>query len=192
MKESKIHATDRLRREGRWDEASAYRDEHRRRLRTEGQPKAEASEAALEAMIEKFPPLVVEENEDDLVESDADEVDAAILSARFGGQRADLVADVMWTYENLENRRASVMEATSLGAWSMLKWARENRNRFFKQMLPKALAVHQKEAAENAWQTTEDVGMAEIEKMLRELSSPNPSPADANMAAGSNSRSEST
>jgi hypothetical protein len=57
MKESKIHATERLRREGRWDEASAFRDNVRKRLRADGKPKSEANDLAWEAMIDKYQPL---------------------------------------------------------------------------------------------------------------------------------------
>ena len=46
MTESKIVATERLRREGRWAEASLWRDEKRKQLRADGQTKANANEAS--------------------------------------------------------------------------------------------------------------------------------------------------
>jgi hypothetical protein len=57
MTESKIVATDRLRKEGRWEEASLWRDNKRKQLRAEGHAKAEANEASWEAMIEQFSPM---------------------------------------------------------------------------------------------------------------------------------------
>jgi hypothetical protein len=57
MSESKITLTDRLRREGRWEEASLFRDQKRREFRSTGMSKAEAREAAWEALAEAFPPL---------------------------------------------------------------------------------------------------------------------------------------
>ena len=57
MIESKIVATDRLRRESRWAEASVWRDEKRKQLRADGQTKADSNEASWDAMIEQFPPL---------------------------------------------------------------------------------------------------------------------------------------
>jgi hypothetical protein len=58
MTESKIVATDRLRKEGRWEEASLWRDEKRKQLRTDGKHnRAESNAAAWDAMIEQFPPL---------------------------------------------------------------------------------------------------------------------------------------
>lgn len=57
MKESRIEATPRLQREGRWAEASLFRDQVRSRLRAEGKTRAEANDAAWEAMTEAYPPL---------------------------------------------------------------------------------------------------------------------------------------
>jgi hypothetical protein len=57
MTESKIVATERLRKEGRWDEASLWRDKKRKQLRADGQARAESNEAAWDAMIKQFPPL---------------------------------------------------------------------------------------------------------------------------------------
>jgi hypothetical protein len=56
MQESRIEATDRLRREGRWQAASTFRDEKRREFRAAGMKRGEANEAAWEAMLVEFPP----------------------------------------------------------------------------------------------------------------------------------------
>ena len=56
MNESKIGLTERLRAEGRWDEASRFKDETLRTLRSQGMTKAEAGEVAWEALAEKYPP----------------------------------------------------------------------------------------------------------------------------------------
>lgn len=55
--QSKIEATDRLRREGRWAEASLKRDEFRRQYRLEGAKRDDANERAWQAMCDAFPPL---------------------------------------------------------------------------------------------------------------------------------------
>ena len=52
--ETKIDATHRLQKDGRWEEASEYRDEQRQKFRAEGLTKKEANEKAWEAMILKF------------------------------------------------------------------------------------------------------------------------------------------
>ena len=64
MTESRISATDRLRREGRWEEASLYRDEIRKQLKAEGRSRADANDAAWHAMLLKYPPLEPAQNDD--------------------------------------------------------------------------------------------------------------------------------
>jgi hypothetical protein len=57
MDESKIDLTERLRREGRWAEASKFKDETVKELRKEGMRRAEAGEQAWLRMAEAYPPL---------------------------------------------------------------------------------------------------------------------------------------
>ena len=59
--ESKIDATDRLRREGRWEEASFRRDLERKRLRAEGKSRRDANEESWNWMIERYDPLTDEQ-----------------------------------------------------------------------------------------------------------------------------------
>jgi hypothetical protein len=47
--------TDRLRREGRWEEASIFRDQKRREFRAAGMKRSEAREAAWEVCAAAFP-----------------------------------------------------------------------------------------------------------------------------------------
>jgi hypothetical protein len=54
--ESKIAATHRLQKSGRWEEASEYRAEQRQKFRAQRFTKKEANEKSWEAMILKFPP----------------------------------------------------------------------------------------------------------------------------------------
>jgi hypothetical protein len=55
MNESKIDLTERLRREGRWAEASKYKDEVVKKLRASGLKRCEAGEQAWQEMAEAFP-----------------------------------------------------------------------------------------------------------------------------------------
>lgn len=57
MNESKIALTERLRREGRWDAASKFKDDALREFRAKGMKRDEASEAAWEAMEQAYPPI---------------------------------------------------------------------------------------------------------------------------------------
>jgi hypothetical protein len=56
--ESKIELTERLRREGRWSEASRWKDQTIKELRAGGMKRAEASEEGWRRMAAEFPPLV--------------------------------------------------------------------------------------------------------------------------------------
>jgi hypothetical protein len=58
--ETKLEATERLRGEGRWEEASRFREKERQRLRAEGKPRKEAREESWRLMLEAFPPFVHE------------------------------------------------------------------------------------------------------------------------------------
>ncbi len=61
MDESKIELTERLRAEGRWVEASNFKETVRADLRAKGMGRQEAVEASWEAMAEAYPPLPVME-----------------------------------------------------------------------------------------------------------------------------------
>jgi hypothetical protein len=60
MSESRIVLTDRLRAEGRWNEASEFRDRERQRLRDEGWSRREANQESWRLMEEEFPPYDTE------------------------------------------------------------------------------------------------------------------------------------
>lgn len=55
--ETRIEATERLRREGRWPEATAHRERLRLELRAAGKPRQEANDEAWNRVIEEYPPL---------------------------------------------------------------------------------------------------------------------------------------
>ena len=63
MLESKIALTERLRREGRWDEASKFKDNAINGFRTDGMKRGDAAEAAWAAMADAFPPVSVGDTE---------------------------------------------------------------------------------------------------------------------------------
>jgi hypothetical protein len=194
--ESKSELFDRLRREGRWAEASRFKDEAIKEFRSKGMGRAEANKQAWEAMAEKFPPLPAAQQ---IPESAATAPDAgpsgsqtaaannrglnshstpaapagpdedvdALLDRIGDGQPPDLVRDTLWAYQNLENRKAKPGDAPSLGAWSLLQWARQYRNRFFEQVLPKAMANKPPEDEENI--RRERKSIAEIRGILEKF-----------------------
>jgi len=61
MDESRSELTDRLRREGRWSEASKFKDTALADFRAKGMKRDEAGAAAWEAMAEAYPPLPEED-----------------------------------------------------------------------------------------------------------------------------------
>ena len=128
MLESKCVATDRLRREGRWEEASLWRDQKRGELRAEGQTKAKSNEQAWDAMIDKFPPLPPSEVQSrggghavELLDIDPDAYDG----------QSGCAGDIAWVYQNLSVKSATPHQAPSSGAWALLQWARRNTDKFF-------------------------------------------------------------
>jgi hypothetical protein len=71
VNESKIELTERLRREGRWAEASKFKDSVLAERREKGFKRDEASNAAWEAMEQAFPPIVTETATGDTGEEEA-------------------------------------------------------------------------------------------------------------------------
>lgn len=136
--ESKIEATERLRREGRWDKASQFRDEQRIRLKEQGFSSTDAKEKAWELMLEAFPPKPLATPESPL------SPDVAVQAESQG--TGDWVRDVFWVYENIENKNPGV--APGHGAVAMLTWARQNPARFFDSLLPKAMVMIEKRTEE--------------------------------------------
>jgi hypothetical protein len=160
MAESKITATDRLRKEGRWEEASLWRDDMRKQLRAEGHTKAKANEASWQAMTEAFPPLPTSPDEpSDTVE---------LLELDNYDSQPDMSRDILWVYENLARKGVAAEDAPGLGAWGLLQWARKFSNRFFEQVLPKARAV-EKEAEEDINRKEDEEQIADIRERITEM-----------------------
>jgi hypothetical protein len=61
--------------------------------------------------------------------------------------------------------RVNPEDAPSLGAWALLKWARENRNRFFEQVLPKAKII-EKQAKDEEARLEDEAQIVDIHKMI--------------------------
>jgi hypothetical protein len=182
VNESKIELTERLRREGRWEEASRFKDETFKKLRSEGMTKADAKEESWRRMAAKYPPLdSIDESVTEAPNATIGEplpaqeprgtehdIDIDALLDRIGdGRSSDLVRDTLWVYENLANRRIKASDAPSCGAWALLEWARQYRNRFFEQVLPKAMLNKPPENEENI--RKEKKSIAEIEDILKQF-----------------------
>ena len=138
MNESKIDLTHRLQREDKWKEASLFKDETIKRLRSDGKTRSEAQEAAWEAMEEQFPPCSTKEDPS---------TEVAFLG-QFDGVAASTpesyFRDATWAYDRLAISDMEPSDAPSPGAWSLLHWAKQNQDRFFEQIMPKVLAAKQR------------------------------------------------
>jgi hypothetical protein len=171
MQESKIVATNRLVREGRWEEASAFRDRVRAQLRAEGKNRRQAAEEAWQAMLEAFPPDTAPATAVDSPSTDNTNTDEMIPQSVVDGS-PDFVGDILWVYSNLEAKRVTFADAPTPGAWNLLKWAREYRNRFFEQLVPKAIASKQQQESEANPYADDPMSIQQIRNMIAQAVKP--------------------
>ena len=132
-RESKAELTDRLRREGRFDEFKKRREE----LKAEGIP---ANEAWYQAAVE-FPAA-----NGNGANGKAPNVDVSALK---GKPPAPIVEAAAWVFENLDCEWVTPGEAPSAGAWSLLQWARSSmaaRGEFYRTFAAKVVVPPEKEA----------------------------------------------
>lgn len=144
MIESKIVISNRLRKEGRWGEASLFKDDKIKVLRDSGMHRPEAQTAAWEAMEKQYPPIEIPEADGSAVEFAPEAI--ALLPP---GSLGDFIMDATWAYNSLELGDADIGSAPSAGAVGLLGWARGNRNDFYGKILPKALQLQEKQQGED-------------------------------------------
>lgn len=153
-KESKIAITDRLRREGRWDAASLFKDQVFEELRSAGIRGQQAKDTAWAEMARRFPPLPVVEpvEESAAVEEEEPVVVAAPGDEGFGllppdwpslPEKAAWIDELEWAYQNgffviAEKATGAVTyrwerartPAPSRGALVLMKLLAESRQKF--------------------------------------------------------------
>ena len=169
MQESKIAITERLRADGRWQEASIYKDQVVKQLRAEGKPAKEARELAWCEMANKYPVEMTASTQTKA--SDFEGMDSKQIT-KLADAPLDPAADVLWCYRHVENPIVKVTDAPSLGAWGLLKYARTNRQRFYEHLLPTALATHKPDDLAGGQQDpaleSDTDHMPELERFLRQ------------------------
>ena len=181
MNESKIALTERLRREGRWAEASKLKDTALADFRAKGMKRDEAAEAAWAAMAEAYPPLTAVEATADPGAPDVAATDACPIPWSDLPTEAEFGDEVRWVHsqyiriieENPRGRRIHWDRATvkppSTGACSLARFAAENRTAFYKDMLPKIMAnTDDQDATEKANVKREKMALEEIRALLAE------------------------
>jgi hypothetical protein len=167
--ESRAAAMDRLRREGRWNEATLFREQKRLQFRAEGMKRTAAVEAAWAAMMTEFPPLPVapveltDPEEPEMVDAEALE----LLLSR--DSTSDLIDDVAWVYDVVGDDEIDPRDAPSLGAWSLLRWAQHHRSKFYEQIWPKVAAARAKRTESNPWDAAERERIEGLRRQVEEM-----------------------
>ena len=134
MSETRIAATDRLRKAGLWEAACAFREQCRIALRAEGKSRQEAISQAWAQTLEKFPPSAVP---NDLLEEiqrlvvvppTLDELIAVVLSL---GSSAKLIEDIVWGQQHSDDTDLSNADSPSLAAKFFAALHRQSPSRLF-------------------------------------------------------------
>ncbi len=176
MNESKIALTERLRREGRWAEASKLKDTALAEFRAKGMNRDEASEAAWDAMEKAYPPLAAAE--------------AAAVNVRVQGLgeipadwpelpgNASLSAEIGWVQANrlliVEERPggATVVRLdramTPAPSWAALSWL-ETSIRSYAKFVEVAAKQAGEGHDEQAFVRQERMQIDEISGLLKEM-----------------------
>ncbi|REJ82660.1 MAG: hypothetical protein DWQ29_13060 [Planctomycetota bacterium] len=181
MNESKIELTERLRREGRWSEASKFKDDEIKRLRAEeGLNREDAKERAWELMAEEYPPLPLAET-DTVTEN---------VTMRVQGvgeipsswpdlpHNASLQSELNWVQAN----RLRVVEERSYGStvvhldrarspapsWSALSWL-ETSIRSYAKFVDVVARNVKEEQDEQSWVKHERMAIEEVEALMEEM-----------------------
>jgi hypothetical protein len=172
--ESRIEATDRLRREGRWEAASKFREEKRREFKAAGLKRAEANDAAWDAMLAVFPPASTGTCTGEPTAVPDDAAIAALASRR--PSPMSYADEVAWVYSHLGDEIVPTDEFPSLGAYSLWVWARSNPARFYDALWPKAESARRQQyqpledpAFVRAVINYEDVRNARLTEMASDL-----------------------
>lgn len=129
--ETRAQITQRLCKRPDWPEIEAAKNQRIKDFRAEGFDRQQAGDRAWTELAENYPPAMAEP------------------IAAFDGlstDDSDFVSASQWVFDNLA-RQVEPDQAPSAGAWSMLEWARGNRDDFFKAIMPKALEIKAKQAS---------------------------------------------
>jgi hypothetical protein len=166
MEESKINITHRLQKDGRWDGASKFKDEFIAKSRSEGMNRAESRQAGWEAMEKKYPPL-----SNPLKTSQSDSPDPEFdmkLRDQCDSTFTAVHKDILWAYNNFEVSDVSPNEAPSRGAWGLMMWGRENRDKFFSQIFSRVI-VNEKYIEEEKENEREEIVPMTQEDVIQSL-----------------------
>ena len=145
----RVYLFDRLKREGRWDEASAWRKERQIELHQDGLGKSE--DRSWSDMADNFPPVVGVSDEelppDEVIEPPNGQAVHGHRKERSQDYAAseapqyEARTDAEWVYFNLTNPNPDPKSAPTQGGWGLLQWAIENKKEFYRTYAPKVLGA---------------------------------------------------
>lgn len=183
MNESKIELTERLRREGRWAEASKFKDTVLAQCREKGFKRDEASQAAWEAMEQAFPPIITKAATGDAGEEEATDTRVHGLSdipadwPQLPGN-ASLQAEIRWCQSNrlrVVEERASGVVVVHLDrarapapSWAALGWL-ETSIRVYSKYIDVVAKALKDEENEQEMVKRERMAIDEIRSLLAEM-----------------------
>lgn len=152
--ESKIDLTDRLRAQGVWQAASKFKDERVKFYRAQGMKRQQAQEAAWADMAAAYPPPPPEPVVDD-----------DLPEAVEGVETDDPLRAFRWVFAKLDHCEKGEV-APSAGALSLLKWARQNRDKFYPKWIDVEIShLSKREAARDEHDDACDMSDEELAKL---------------------------
>jgi hypothetical protein len=149
------------------------KEELRVQMLGEGTPKGTATEMAWRLAELEFPALPPKEEKKKKEEEKkvVEEVDVSGLYRDRSEEEiaCELTGDILWVYDNLA-KALEPKDAPNAGAWSLLQWAKDNRNRFFDGLLPKAAAKREvEEVGEDDRVVAARLSLDEREAMIKRM-----------------------
>lgn len=183
MNESKIVLTERLRREGRWTEASKFKDTVLAECREKGFKRDQASEAAWDAMEQAFPPIATLAATGDTGEEETTDTRVQGLSEipadwpQLPGNTS-LQAEIAWCQANrlcvVEERANGVVVVhldrarTPAPSWAALGWL-ETSIRVYSKYIDVVAKALKDEDNEQEMVKRERLAIDEIRSLLAEM-----------------------
>ena len=176
--EPRGHVTGRLRRAGKWTEASLYREKRRLYWGKQGF-RQDAKDLAWAEMIAEFPPEPEPEPKPEPMETQREEPpdpldireESQELVDRLAQVPSDWDRDVTWCHEVYAHPAVRLASAPSLAAWGLLAFARSDPPRFYAMVERVAARLAKPKPTDTTADETnddgDDPGLADLERMIR-------------------------
>lgn len=170
--EGKADASRRIRREGRWEAASAFKDKVVTKLRKDGMKRAESNVEGWKRMIAEYPPLPMADKQkpnqsDDKPASQAETIDQRVLSNLPDSTVDDFQLDVLWVLDHLAHPGPDFTGAPSKASVGLYFWAKRSPDKFMDRFCK---LIQQQKPAAGSHQRSEpganDELIEEIESLL--------------------------